>query len=47
MSNFGWFALKCISMVALIGFVCWMTTSATPLWALLLMPSYSSKSGEE
>lgn len=36
-------ALAYIGFFALIGFVCYMTNSAWPLWALLLTPSYTAK----
>lgn len=39
MSDYGWFAVKGIGYLVLIGLVCWWTESAMPLWALLLMPS--------
>ena len=37
-------ALIYIAFFGLIGGACYWTTSATPLWALLLMPSVNSKS---
>lgn len=43
MSDFSWFALECIVFLILIGFVCYLTTSAMPLLALLIMPSFSDK----
>jgi hypothetical protein len=36
-------ALIYIAFFGLIGGTCYLTTSATPLWALLLMPSVNSK----
>jgi hypothetical protein len=41
MSDYGWFALKGICYLVLIGFVCWFMHSAWPLWALLLVPFWS------
>lgn len=41
MSDYGWFALKGMGYLTLIGFVCWLTKSALPLWALLLLPSWA------
>lgn len=41
MSNYGWFSLKMMVFLTVIGYVCYLTNSATPLWALLLTPSYS------
>lgn len=41
MSDYGWFALKGIGYLVLIGFAVWLTDSATPLWALLLMPGWT------
>jgi hypothetical protein len=37
-------ALIYIAFFGLIGGACYWTTSATPLWALLLMPSVNTKS---
>jgi len=34
-----------IGFFALIGYVCYITSSAIPLWALLLMPSIKIKGG--
>lgn len=47
MSDFGWFVLAMIAFMALIGLACWVTTSAVPLWALLLLPSYKSGQDKE
>lgn len=46
MSEYGWFAVKGIGYLVLIGFTVWLTHSAYPLWALLLMPSWKSKEKE-
>ena len=46
MSDYGWFALKGIGYLTLIGFVCWLTESAMPLWALLLVPSWKPDNDE-
>lgn len=35
-------ALVYLGFFGLIGFVCWWTDSAVPLWALLFMPSYKN-----
>lgn len=43
MSDDAWFAITGIGLLFLIGFAVWMTNSATPLWALLLMPSWVDK----
>lgn len=42
MSDYAWFALKGIGYLVLIGFVCWALQSAWPLWALVLMPSWTA-----
>lgn len=42
MSDYGWFALKGIGYLVLIGVTVWLTKSAWPLWALLLMPTFSN-----
>jgi hypothetical protein len=42
-SDYGWFAVKGVVYLALIGFAVWWTNSAMPLWALLLMPSWENK----
>ena len=39
MSDYGWLVIKSIGYLVLIGFTCWLTDSAMPLWALLLMPT--------
>jgi hypothetical protein len=41
MSDYGWFVLKGIAYLVLIGFVVWLTKSGWPLLALLMMPSWS------
>ena len=46
MTDYAWFAVKGIGYLVLIGLVCWWTTSGWPLWALLLMPSWTGKTGE-
>ena len=40
MSDYGWFALKGIGYLVLVGFVIWITKSLAPLFALLLFPSW-------
>jgi len=35
-----------IAFFGLIGFACYFTSSATPLWGLLLTPTYSNKDNE-
>jgi len=40
-------ALIYIAFFGLIGAACYWTTSATPLWALLLTPSVTSKLAED
>lgn len=45
MSDYSWFALKGIGYLALIGFACWVTTSAWPLFALVFMPSWTPDKG--
>ena len=42
MSEYGWFVIKALGYLALIGFAVWITKSGLPLWALLLMPSWGS-----
>ena len=44
MTDYGWFCIKGIGYLILIGFVCWYVESAMPLWALLLMPSWDGRS---
>ncbi len=39
--DYGWFAIKGIVYLILIGFSVWLTDSSAPLFALLLMPSWS------
>lgn len=39
-------ALIYIAFFALIGSACYFTQSGWPIWGLLLMPSYKSKSDE-
>lgn len=39
-SEYKWFALKGIGYLILIGFAVWIVGEATPLWALLLLPSW-------
>jgi hypothetical protein len=44
-----WFAIALV-YVAFFGLIAWaiyLTKTATPLWALLLTPSFSSKNDEE
>jgi len=40
-------AIIYIGFFTLIGFACYFTSSATPLWALLLMPSYKTTKDED
>ena len=47
MSDYAWFAVKGMGYLALIGFVCYWTDSAMPLWALLLMPSWGTDEKEK
>lgn len=47
MSDYGWFAVKGIGYLVLIGFAVWMTNSALPLWALLLLPSWTGDERSE
>jgi hypothetical protein len=47
MSDFGWGALVIIAYVALVGVAVYLTKSGWPLWALLLVPSISTKRGEK
>jgi len=42
MSDYAWFALKCMAIIAVIGCAVWVTETGWSLWALLLMPSFSS-----
>lgn len=44
-----WFAIALvyIAFFGLIGWVVYVTNSATPLWALLLTPSFTSNNDEE
>jgi len=45
-----WFAITLVyvAFFGLIGWAIYLTNSATPLWALILAPSFSSKNdGEE
>lgn len=42
MSNYGWFALKGICYLILIGFAVWYTETAWALLALALMPNWTS-----
>lgn len=42
MTDYTWFAIKGIGYLILIGFAIWWTESAMPLWALLLMPNWTS-----
>jgi hypothetical protein len=46
-SDYGWFALKGIGYLALIGFAVWLTESGWPLWALMLMPSWGANKTDE
>jgi hypothetical protein len=39
-------ALVFIAFFSLIGAACYFTTSAMPLWALLLAPTYKSKTND-
>ena len=41
------FVLFYLGWFALLGFVCYVTSSAMPLWALLLTPSLKIKSDEK
>jgi hypothetical protein len=47
MSDYAWFAVKGIGYLVLIGFVCYWTDSAMPLWALILMPSWTPDKEEK
>ena len=40
MSDYGWFCIKGVGYLVLIGFAVWWTDSAWALLALLLMPSW-------
>lgn len=40
MSDYGWYVVKGVGYLALIGFAVWVTNSAVPLWALLLLPTW-------
>ena len=40
-------AIMYIAFFALIGFAIHLTGSATPLWALILIPSYSHSDGDK
>jgi len=44
-----WFAIALVyvAFLGLIGWAIYLTNSATPLWALLLTPSFSLKNDEE
>lgn len=42
MSDYAWFVLKGLGYLALIGFAVWLLRSAAPLFALLLMPSWTA-----
>lgn len=46
MSDYAWFAIKGMVYLCLIGFAVWFTKSAMPLWALLLMPSFTDNKDE-
>lgn len=39
--DYGWHAIKGIVYLILIAFTVWLTDSSVPLWALILMPSWS------
>jgi len=41
------FALIYVAFFSLIGFAVYYTESGAPLWALLLTPSYSHKTGDD
>ena len=47
MSDYAWFVIKSIGYLVLIGFVCYWTDSAVPLWALLLMSSWGTDDKEQ
>lgn len=40
-------ALIYIAFFSLIGFACYFTNSATPLWALLLTPTYKNTNDDD
>lgn len=42
MTDYAWFALKSMVILAVIGVAVWVTQTGWPLWALLIMPSYRS-----
>ena len=41
MTNYGWFAIKGIVMIGVVGLAVYVTNTGWPLWALLLFPDYS------
>jgi len=45
--DIGWFAVKGIAYLALIGFTVWFMHSAWALWALCLMPSFTDKDDKD
>lgn len=49
LKGFHWFAIALIfvAFFRLIGWAIYLTNSATPLWALLLTPSFSSKDNKK
>lgn len=42
MSDYAWFALKSMVIIAAIGVAVWVTQTGWPLLALMLMPSWRS-----
>ena len=47
MTDYAWFAIKGIGHLVLIGYAIYLTDSAMPLWALLLMPSWVKDQDED
>ena len=47
MTDYAWYAIKTMCYLILIGFAVWLAHSAMPLWALFLIPYWSSTDNTE
>lgn len=47
MSDYGWFVVKSVAIIAVIGLAVWLTASGFPLLALLFLPSWTGSSDDE
>jgi hypothetical protein len=43
MSNYGWFCIKQVALLILIGWTCYVFRSLMPLWALFFLSDYQEK----